>query len=141
MFSVVLLAATLSSVIGATCTSVSFMYLLHPAIRTHNQQVVITFIACSTLIYSLIGQPVKVLIVAGALNALVLPLALGGILWAAKKPNIVGNEYWHPHWMPVATAVALLSHSMHCCNSGNHKVLMALLIPRKLVGDVRVCRC
>ena len=33
-------------------------------------------IACSTLIYSLVGQPVKVLVVAGTLNALVLPLAL-----------------------------------------------------------------
>lgn len=99
VFGVVLLAAALSSVIGAAYTSVSFMYSLHPGIRRHNQRVVIAFIACSTLIYSLVGQPVKVLVVAGALNALVLPLALGCILWAAKKPTIVGQDYRHPNWM------------------------------------------
>lgn len=109
VFGVVLLAAALSSVIGAAYTSVSFMYSLHPSIRRHNQRVVIAFIACSTLIYSLVGQPVKVLVVAGALNALVLPLALGCILWAAKKPSIVGQDYQHPHWMLAFGVLAIVA--------------------------------
>ncbi|BAU76299.1 NRAMP family divalent metal transporter [Metapseudomonas furukawaii] len=109
VFGVVLLAAALSSVIGAAYTSVSFMYSLHPGIRQHNQRVVIAFIACSTLIYCLVGQPVKVLVVAGALNALVLPLALGCILWAAKKPAIVGQEYRHPNWMLAFGVLAIVA--------------------------------
>ncbi|WP_165669167.1 NRAMP family divalent metal transporter [Metapseudomonas otitidis] len=109
VFGVVLLAAALSSVIGAAYTSVSFMYSLHPGIRTHNQRVVIAFIACSTLIYCLVGQPVKVLVVAGALNALVLPLALGCILWAAKKPAIVGQDYRHPGWMLAFGVLAIVA--------------------------------
>src|SRR3546814_8163714 len=92
IFGVVLLAASVSSVIGAAYTSVTFMYSLHDSIRRHNQRVVIAFIACSTLIYSLVGQPVKVLVVAGTLNALVLPLALGCILLASRKTNIVRSE-------------------------------------------------
>ncbi|MHC5349655.1 NRAMP family divalent metal transporter [Metapseudomonas furukawaii] len=109
VFGVVLLAAALSSVIGAAYTSVSFMYSLPPGIRQHNQRVVIAFIACSTLIYCLVGQPVKVLVVAGALNALVLPLALGCILWAAKKPAIVGQEYRHPNWMLAFGVLAIVA--------------------------------
>ena len=109
VFGVVLLAAALSSVIGAAYTSVSFMYSLHPGIRQHNQRVVIAFIACSTLIYCLVGQPVKVLVVAGALNALVLPLALGCIMWAAKKPAIVGQEYRHPNWMLAFGVLAIVA--------------------------------
>ena len=87
IFGVVLLAASVSSVIGAAYTSVTFMYSLHDSIRRHNQRMVIGFIACSTLIYSLVGQPVKVLVVAGTLNALVLPLALVRAAGVAQAGN------------------------------------------------------
>jgi len=107
MFGIVLLAASVSSVIGAAYTSVTFMYSLHESIQRHNHRVVIAFIACSTLIYSLIGQPVKVLVVAGTLNALILPLALACILWATKKPSIVGDDYRHPTWMLVFGLLAM----------------------------------
>ncbi len=112
IFGVVLLAASVSSVssvIGAAYTSVTFMYSLHESIQRNNQRMVIAFIACSTLIYSLVGQPVKVLVIAGTLNALVLPLALGCVLWAAKKPSIVGSEYRHPTWMLMFGLLAMLA--------------------------------
>lgn len=109
MFGIVLLAASVSSVIGAAYTSVSFMYSLHDSIRRYNERMVIAFIVCSTLIYSLVGQPVKVLVVAGALNALVLPLALGCILWASRKTEIVGTEYRHPRWMLVFGILAVIA--------------------------------
>ena len=109
VFGVVLLAASVTSVIGAAYTTVSFMYSWHAGIKRHSQRMVIGFIACSTLIYSLVGQPVKVLVVAGTLNALVLPLALGCILIAAKKPSIVGTDYKHPNWMLAFGILAVIA--------------------------------
>jgi Mn2+/Fe2+ NRAMP family transporter len=41
------------------------------------------------------------LIVAGALNGLILPIALAVILVAATKKRIVGN-YKHPRWLFIA---------------------------------------
>lgn len=119
MFGIVLLAASVSSVIGAAYTSVTFMYSLHESIQRHNQRMVIAFIACSTLIYGLVGQPVKVLVVAGTLNALVLPLALACILWAAKKPGIVGSEYRHPTWMLVFGLLAMAATAVGVVMSFN----------------------
>lgn len=49
------------------------------------------------------------MVIAGSLNALVLPLALGCILWAAKKPSIVGSEYRHPTWMLVFGLLAMIA--------------------------------
>lgn len=108
-FGLVLLAAAVSSVIGAAYTSVSFLHSVHSSVRNHSQRWVIAFIVCSTLIYSLVGKPVQVLVVAGALNALVLPLALGCILWAARQPNIVGSHYRHPRWMLAFGVLAMLA--------------------------------
>lgn len=108
-FGLVLLAAAVSSVIGAAYTSVSFLHSVHSSVRNHSQRWVIAFIVCSTLIYCLVGKPVQVLVVAGALNALVLPLALGCILWAAHQQRIVGSQYQHPRWMLAFGVVAMLA--------------------------------
>ncbi|MNN14770.1 Natural resistance-associated macrophage protein [compost metagenome] len=108
-FGLVLLAAAVSSVIGAAYTSVSFLHSVHSSVRSHSQRWVIAFIVCSTLIYCLVGKPVQVLVVAGALNALVLPLALGCILWAAHQKRIVGTDYQHPRWMLAFGAVAMVA--------------------------------
>ena len=40
----------------------------------------------------------KVLILAGALNGLILPLVLGALLLAARKKSIVG-DYVHPKFL------------------------------------------
>ena len=45
-----------------------------------------------------LGKPVTLLIVAGALNGLILPITLGTILIASKRKSIVG-DYKHPTWM------------------------------------------
>ncbi|MCP6565551.1 hypothetical protein NL503_29705, partial [Klebsiella pneumoniae] len=53
--------------------------------------IVIVFIVVSTITFLLIGKPVKLLIIAGALNGLILPITLGVILIASKKKSIVGD--------------------------------------------------
>ena len=73
----VLLCAAITSIIGAAYTSVSFLKTFHPAIEKHENGVIIGFIAASTLIMLILGNPATLLVVAGALNGLILPITLG----------------------------------------------------------------
>lgn len=92
----VLLCAAITSIIGAAYTSVSFLKTFHPAIEKHENKVIIGFIAVSTLIMIAIGQPATLLVLAGAVNGLILPITLGICLIAAKNKKIMGENYKHP---------------------------------------------
>ena len=67
-------------------------------IDRYNSYTIMGFIAASTLVFVTVGRPIKVLILAGALNGLILPLTLGTMLAAAYDKDIVG-EYRHPRWL------------------------------------------
>lgn len=95
IFGIVMWAAAVSSVIGSAYTSVSFIRSFSRRIEEQHKWIIIIFIAVSTLSFITIGEPVKVLILVGALNSLILPFALGTLLIAAHKKNIVGM-YKHP---------------------------------------------
>ncbi|MFS0638238.1 NRAMP family divalent metal transporter [Mesobacillus foraminis] len=100
MFGFILWAAGITSVVGAAYTSVSFLRTLSGKIDRNHQKVTIGFIIVSTIIYIIIGKPIVLLILAGAFNGLVLPLALGAILVAAHNTSIVG-DYKHPIWLTI----------------------------------------
>jgi Mn2+/Fe2+ NRAMP family transporter len=101
LFGLVLWSAAITSVVGSAFTSVSFMKTLHPFILKNFRQFTIGFIIFSTSIFLWLGQPVKVLIVAGGLNGIILPVALSLILLAAFKKQLM-HQYKHPKWMQVA---------------------------------------
>ncbi|MCM3717827.1 NRAMP family divalent metal transporter [Fictibacillus phosphorivorans] len=98
MFGVVMWAAAITSVVGAAYTSVSFIRTLNPMIEKYHKWVIIGFIVISTIVFVSVGKPVKILILVGALNGLILPISLGVMLIAAYRPKIVG-DYKHPKWM------------------------------------------
>ena len=66
------------------------------------------FILVSTIIFVTIGQPVKLLVLAGAVNGLILPLALALILLAAYKSRTL-EDYKHPRWMYLAGIVIIVA--------------------------------
>lgn len=107
MFGMIMWAAAITSVVGAAYTSVSFIRSFHPNIDKYHNWVIIAFIVISTATFALVGKPVNVLILVGALNALILPLSLGIILVAAHKKDIVGT-YKHPRWLTVTGAIVVL---------------------------------
>jgi Mn2+/Fe2+ NRAMP family transporter len=100
IFGIVMWAAAITSVVGAAYTSVSFIRTFSPTLEKYHKWIIIGFIAVSTLIFTIIGQPVKILILVGSLNGLILPISLGVMLIAAHKPKIVG-DYKHPKWMTI----------------------------------------
>jgi Mn2+/Fe2+ NRAMP family transporter len=100
LFGLVMLAAAVTSVIGSAYTSVSFIKSYNQKFQANENILIILFIALSTLIYVWIGRPVRLLILAGALNGLILPVTLGSILFAAHKKSVIG-DYKHPIWLSI----------------------------------------
>ena len=104
----VLLCAAVTSIVGAAYTSVSFLKTFHPAIAKNENWVVIGFIVVSTLVMLFLGNPATLLVLAGAVNGLILPISLGICLIASKKKSIMGEEYHHPTWMLILGIVVVL---------------------------------
>ncbi|MFJ8245018.1 NRAMP family divalent metal transporter [Peribacillus asahii] len=107
IFGVVMWAAAITSVVGAAYTSVSFVRTFSEKINQKANWIIIGFIVVSTLCFILIGKPVKVLILVGALNGLILPIALGTLLIAAYKKSIVG-DYKHPLWLTISGVIVVV---------------------------------
>ncbi len=104
----VLLCAAITSIIGAAYTSVSFLKTFHPVIAKNENWVIIAFIAVSTVIMLVLGNPATLLVLAGALNGLILPITLGICLIAAKNKKIMGPNYKHPTWLFVVGIIVVL---------------------------------
>lgn len=98
LFGIVFFCAAMTSVVGAAYTSVSFLKTLFKGINKYENLWIIIFIAVSTLILIFIGKPAKLLVLAGALNGLILPITLCVMLYACTKKQIVG-EYVHAKWL------------------------------------------
>ncbi|MDX5421836.1 MAG: divalent metal cation transporter [Hymenobacteraceae bacterium] len=108
LFGVVMLSAAITSVIGSAYTSVSFIKSFSPVIQRNENWVIIGFITVSTLIFVTIGQPVRLLILAGALNGLVLPVTLGTMLFAAYNRKVIGEDYRHPLLLTIFGGLVVL---------------------------------
>lgn len=110
IFGVVLWSAAISSVVGAAYTSVSFFKTFHPVFIKHEKLCISIFIVLSTIIFVSIGRPKQLLILAGAVNGLILPVALAIILIAASKSKLM-KGYKHPLWMQLSgwAVVAVMS--------------------------------
>jgi len=100
MFGLILWAAALTSVIGASYTSVSFLSSLRPGLGSRRPALVVGFIVVSTLVFLLAGAaPVPLLIFAGAFNGLILPIGVGAMLWVAlRRPDLL-HGVRHPRWL------------------------------------------
>ena len=92
----VLTCAAITSIIGAAYTSVSFLKTFSPKIAEKENLWTIAFIVISTLVMAFLGKPATLLVLAGALNGLILPVTLGVCLVASQNKKIVGENYKHP---------------------------------------------
>jgi Mn2+/Fe2+ NRAMP family transporter len=108
LFGVILWAASITSVIGAAYTSVSFLTTSKTAPRTRNL-LTVGFIAITTVIYLLIETtPVKLLIFAGAFNGIILPIGFTIVLWVAWRRRDLMGGYRYPAWLLIIGVVAWL---------------------------------
>ncbi len=113
IFGVVLWSAALSSVVGAAYTSVSFFKTFHPVLIRYERWCISIFIIISTIVFVWIGKPVKLLLAAGTINGLVLPVALAVILLATNN-SILMKGYKYPIWMKITGWIVVLIMSWMC---------------------------
>jgi Mn2+/Fe2+ NRAMP family transporter len=100
VFGIVLWAASITSVIGASYTTVSFITSRTRTSERVRVILVVAFIAITTLIFVLVGAaPVTLLIFAGAFNGILLPVGIGVLLWVAWRRADLLNGYEYPRWL------------------------------------------
>jgi Mn2+/Fe2+ NRAMP family transporter len=108
LFGVIIWAAGISSVVGSAYTSVSFIRSFNPLLLKWNRWVIIGFIIISCCIFLAIGKPVKTLLVVGALNGFILPIALGVMLVAAYRSKIIAT-YKQPLWLTILGVLVVVT--------------------------------
>ena len=108
IFGIVIWAAAVTSVVGASFTSISFAQSFHPSVSKNKNYFIVAFIIIAAALFAIFGKPVKVLIFAGAFNGFILAFSLGIMLLAVTNKRIMKN-YKHPVALIIAGAcVALL---------------------------------
>ena len=109
VFGVILWAASITSVIGASYTSVSFIASFSQRLEQRRNLVTVGFIVFSAAIYLALGKaPVTLLVLAGALNGLILPVGFAVILWVAARRVDLLRGYRYPRWLLVVGAFVWL---------------------------------
>lgn len=88
-FGLVMWSAAITSVTGATFTSISFLLSSWPRLMAYRRWLILLFIGLSLAVFLWVGRPVRTLVVVGALNGLILPLALAVMLLAARRPRLL----------------------------------------------------
>ncbi len=102
VFGIVLWAAAITSVIGASYTTVSFVTSRTRTSERTRTILVCAFIVFTTLVFVSIGTaPATLLVFAGAFNGLLLPFGIGVLLWVATRRADLLNGYTYPRWLLV----------------------------------------
>ncbi len=100
VFGAVIWSAAVTSVIGASYTSTSFLKVFGRWVSRWERWVVVGFVVVSTLGFLVLGaEPVTLLIFAGAFNGLILPAGLGLLLWVAWRRRDLMHGYAYPQWL------------------------------------------
>lgn len=109
LFGMILWAAGITSVIGAAYTSVSFLVTFAPGLQRRRGWLVTGFIVLSTAVFLALDQaPTTLLVLAGALNGLILPVGFGVLLWVALRRRDLLGGYRYPRWLLVIGVAAWL---------------------------------
>lgn len=107
-FGLVLWAAGLSSVIGASYTSLTFVTTQQTDVKLRNW-LTVGFIAVCAMLYLFLGAaPQTLLIFAGAFNGLILPIGFSVVMWVALRRKDLLKGYEYPTWMLVIGLIVLL---------------------------------
>jgi len=97
VFGLILWAAAITSVIGASYTSVSFIVGSHARLEARRNVLVVAFILASTAVFLVAGAaPVALLVFAGGFNGLILPIGVAVLLWVAFRRRDLLHGYRYP---------------------------------------------
>ena len=101
IFGIVLWSAAISSVIGASYTSYSFIKNLKTRYLQNERLMISCFIIISTSIFVITGKPKELLLLAGLVNGFILPFALSIMLIAGRRLPIL-KQFKYPLWIEIS---------------------------------------
>lgn len=107
-FGIIFWAAAITSVIGASYTTISFLTTQRTSARTRNLATVAFIVVCTVLFLLLGKAPVQLLIFAGGFNGLILPIGFTSILWVAWRRRDLLRGYIYPKWLLAVGVLAWL---------------------------------
>ena len=101
IFGMVLWSAAISSVVGASYTSYTFIKHIQNKWIQKERWMISAFIIASTAIFVTIGKPKDLLLMAGLVNGFILPIALAVMLIASRKLTVL-KQFKYPLWIETA---------------------------------------
>ena len=108
LFGLVFWTAGMTSTIGASFTSATFLKTLSPWFTRHFTLTINLFITVATVAFLFLGKgPAALLVFAGAFNGLILPVGLAIMLWVAwRRPDLLAG-YRYPRSLLLVGVAAL----------------------------------
>ena len=107
IFGMVLWSAAISSVVGASYTSYTFIKHLQNKWIQQERIMISLFIIASTCIFVLVGKPKDLLLMAGLVNGFILPIALAVMLIASRRLPVL-KQFKYPIWVETAGWLVVL---------------------------------
>ena len=111
IFGLVLFVASITSVVGNSYMAISLIKTLFPTIARHEKYWCVGFILFTTLGTVAINMPILLLMLAGLVNSMILPIVLAVILVASRRVDIIG-QYRHPLALTIIGAVIVMVMSI-----------------------------
>ncbi|MCF1426831.1 MAG: hypothetical protein LPD71_02240 [Shewanella sp.] len=119
IFGLVLFVASITSVVGNSYMAVSLVNTLFPVVARNEKAWCVGFIVVTSIGTVLVNMPVFLLMLAGLVNSIILPLVLGVMLLAARRKDIVGS-YQHPIWLTaIGVGIVILMAGASVSNVSN----------------------
>ncbi|WP_318418065.1 NRAMP family divalent metal transporter [Photobacterium leiognathi] len=100
IFGLVLFVASITSVVGNSYMAISLIKTLFPVVARNEKTWCVGFIIITSLGTVTMNMPILLLMLAGLINSIILPVVLAMVLSATRRKDIVG-DYKHPMYLTV----------------------------------------
>ncbi|WP_305403422.1 NRAMP family divalent metal transporter [Photobacterium leiognathi] len=100
IFGLVLFVASITSVVGNSYMAISLIKTLFPVVARNEKAWCVGFIIITSLGTVTMNMPILLLMLAGLINSIILPVVLAMVLAATRRKDIVG-DYKHPMYLTV----------------------------------------
>lgn len=107
IFGLVLFVASITSVVGNSYMAISLIKTLFPVVARNEKAWCVGFIIITSLGTVTMNMPILLLMLAGLVNSIILPIVLGIVLAATRRKDIVG-DYKHPVYLTVVGALIVV---------------------------------
>lgn len=121
IFGLVLFVASITSVVGNSYMAISLIKTLFPTVARNEKAWCVAFILVTSLGTVTMNMPILLLMLAGLVNSIILPIVLGMVLAATRRKDIIG-DYKHPMYLTaIGVTIVVVMAASSVTNIGDRK--------------------